>query len=84
MSHTKMFEVLTFTFLPNHAPGTMPSFLIFSPLDSTYFHEFLGILYMVIAILFPQWLVFNIMFLFSPFIYPVFREGISFSTYLCL
>ena len=54
-----MFEILTFTFLPNHVPGTMPSLSIFLHLDSTHFYEFLGILYMVIAILFPQWLAYS-------------------------
>jgi len=54
-----MFEILTFTFLPNHAPDTMPSLSFFSHLDSTHFYEFLGILYMVIAILFPQWLAYS-------------------------
>jgi len=48
-----MFEILTFTFLPNHVPGTMPSLSIYIYLDSTHFSEFSGVLYMVIAILFP-------------------------------
>jgi len=54
-----MFENLTFIFLPNLVPGTMPSLSNFSYLGSTHFSEFLGILYMVIAILFPQWLAYS-------------------------
>jgi len=54
-----MSEILTFTFWPNHVPGTMPRLSIFIYLDSTHLSEFLGILYMVIAILFPQWLAYS-------------------------
>ena len=54
-----MFENLTFTFLPNHMRGTMPSLSIYIYLDSTHFSQFLGILYMVIAILFPQWFAYS-------------------------
>ena len=54
MSHTKMFETLTFTLSPNHAPGTMPSLSIFIYLGFTYFSEFLGILHMMVGILLPE------------------------------
>ena len=54
-----MFEILTFTFLPNHVPGTMPNLSIFIYLDSTHFSEFFGISHMIIAILFSQWLAYS-------------------------
>jgi len=54
MSWNKMFEILTFTFLPNHVPGTMPSLSMFSHLDSTHFSEFLGILYMLVEVTRPD------------------------------
>ena len=43
-----MFEILTFTLLPNHVPGTMPSLSIFTYLDSTHVFKFFGILHMVV------------------------------------
>ena len=49
-----MFEILTFTSLPNHVPGTIPSLSIFIYLDSTHFSEFLGISHMVVGILLPE------------------------------
>ena len=49
-----MFEILTFTLLPNYAPGTMPSLSIFSHLDSTHFSKILGILYMLVEVTRPD------------------------------
>ena len=37
-----MFEIITSILFPNNVPGTMPSLLLFSYLDSTHFSGFFG------------------------------------------
>ena len=46
-----MFEILTFTLLPNYATGTMPSLSIFSHLDSTQLSKLFDISYMLVGYL---------------------------------